>query len=326
MPTHSSTAANAPAVSTIFAQDVLSGLKQTAKTLPAKYFYDEHGDRLFQDIMHMPAYYLTGCELEIFQQQQAAILKAIGSPSFHLLELGAGDGYKTQVLLRHFLEAGAAFDYQPVDISENVLIELEQRLREELPGLKVTPLAGDYFKVLHEGRQSGQGSKVVLFLGANIGNYPATEAGRFLRQLYHELNPGDKLLIGFDLKKDPATILKAYNDPEGITAAFNLNLLKRINRELHANFNLQEFRHWETYDPQSGEARSYLVSQKPQHVFIRSLNRSFFFDAWEAIQVELSKKYSLHEVEALAAATGFQVQEHFTDSRDFFVDSLWVKA
>lgn len=310
---------------TAFARDVLHGLSQSPKRLPSMYFYDERGDQLFQDIMHMPEYYLMNCELNIFENQKAQILKAIGHKHFHLLELGAGDGYKTRVLLRHFTEQKVDFEYQPVDISPNVLQELEQQLKAELPELDVHPLPGDYFNVLHEVKETDATPKVVLFLGANIGNYPKERALAFLHHLHEELNPEDKLLIGFDLKKDPQTILNAYNDPAGITAAFNLNLLERINRELEGNFNVQDFQHWENYDPITGATRSFIVSQKAQHVFIKALNRSFHFEAWEGVNVELSQKYSLPEIEALATEAGFAMQQHFTDSKGYFVDSLWQR-
>ena len=308
---------------TDFAQDTLQGLNRAPKKLSSRYFYDEQGDKLFQQIMRMPEYYLTDSEFEIFESRKGAILQAFGRDHFQLLELGAGDGMKTKVLLRHFLEKGADFQYQPIDISPNVLLELEESLRAELPELQVKSLPGDYFKVLHELRGSSGKPKIVLFLGANIGNYTQEEARSFLRAIAEELNPGDLLLIGFDLKKDPAQILQAYDDPAGITAAFNLNLLRRMNRELGANFELQDFRHWETYNPITGEAKSYIVSLKDQHVFIQALNRSFHFEAWEAIDVELSKKYSVPELEALAGEAGFAVQQHFFDKRNYFVDSLW---
>ena len=307
----------------LFAQDVLQGLSQKPRKLSSKYFYDAEGDKLFQQIMRMPEYYLTDCEQEILEASKKGIFQAIGRRQFKLLELGAGDGLKTKVLLRYFLEQGADFQFQPIDISRNVLLELEESLQAELPELSVDSLQGDYFKVLHELRSESGIPKVVLFLGANIGNYTPQEAQRFLRSLAEELNPGDLLLIGFDLKKDPAIILNAYNDSAGITAAFNLNLLRRMNRELGATFDLQQFRHWETYNPLSGETKSYIVSLRDQHVFIRALNRSFHFEAWEAIGVELSLKYSLSEVESLASKSGFEVQQHFFDQKRYFVDSLW---
>ena len=326
MPSTSVNNSNIALAESTFARDVLDGLSQQPKRLSSMYFYDERGDRLFQDIMHMPEYYLMNCELDIFEQQKAQILQAIGLEHFHLLELGAGDGFKTRVLLRHFIEQAVDFEYQPIDISPNVLLELEQSLREELPELNVHVLPGDYFKVLHEVKETDSTPKVVLFLGANIGNYAHERAVAFLKHLNEELNSGDKLLIGFDLKKDPETILNAYNDPAGITAAFNLNLLERMNRELGADFNTEDFRHWETYDPVSGATRSFIVSKKAQQVYIQALGRSFHFDAWEAINVELSQKYSLTEIENLAEVAGFQIEQHFTDDRGYFVDSLWRKV
>jgi dimethylhistidine N-methyltransferase len=312
-----------PKVPSSFADDVLKGLSQYPKRLPSKYFYDERGDKLFQDIMHMPSYYLMNCEHDIFEEHKAAILEAIGYDAFQLLELGAGDGYKTKVLLEHFLEAKADFQYKPIDISKNVLEALEESLKLAWPDLPVQPMAGDYFDMLHRVREEADVPKVVLCLGANIGNYTPERAQDFLKAICQELNSGDKLLIGFDLKKDPQVILNAYNDPEGITAAFNLNLLRRINRELEANFDLQAFQHWETYNPVTGATKSYLISKEEQHVFINKLNRSFHFNAWEGIDVELSQKYSLPEVEALAEAAGFSVEQHFTDRKGYFVDSLW---
>jgi L-histidine N-alpha-methyltransferase len=311
------------ALSSVFAEDVLNGLSSTPKMLSSKYFYDAKGDELFQQIMHMPEYYLTNCELEIFERQKAAILSAIGHQAFNLIELGAGDGYKTKILLKHFLEKQVQFEYQPIDISENVLNHLEKSLHLAWPDLQVRPLAGDYFEVLHQMQGHVSVPKVILFLGANIGNYEPAAAATFLQHLREELDPGDFLLIGLDLKKDPDVILNAYNDPAGITAAFNLNLLERMNRELGANFEISQFRHWETYNPLTGATRSYILSEKDQHVFIKALNRSFHFEAWEAISVELSQKYSLSEVHKLADDAGFQLIQHFTDSRDYFVDSLW---
>jgi dimethylhistidine N-methyltransferase len=310
----------------LFAADVRQGLSQQPKRLPSKYFYDAEGSQLFQAIMNMPEYYLTDCELEIFEQQKGAILQAIGWQQFQVLELGAGDGAKTKVLLRHFLESGRDFRYRPIDISGSALEGLAASWRAELPQLEVAPLQGDYFRVLHELRGQGGAPKLVLFLGANIGNYDLPHARQFLAAIAAELAPGDLLLIGFDLKKDPALILDAYNDPAGITAAFNLNLLARINRELGGAFVLEQFRHWQTYTPTTGETRSYLVSLKEQEVPIAALERSFHFAAWEALEVELSLKYSLPEVEALAQSAGYALAGQFLDRRKYFVDSLWRVA
>ncbi len=306
-----------------FAKDVWQGLQQTPKKLSSRYFYDEAGDQLFQRIMQMPAYYLTNCEYEIFTTHRQAILDLLGDAPFDLIELGAGDGYKTKVLLKHFLAAGATFRYLPIDISANALQKLEAELRAELPNLQVEGLAGDYFKMLEQLGGSGNVRKFILFIGANIGNLSCEQAAIFLQRIQQSMNPGDLLLIGFDLKKDPQLILDAYNDPEGITAAFNLNLLHRINRELGADFNVDAFSHWETYNPVSGATKSYLVSRAAQHVHL--FGQRIAFDAWEAIEVELSLKYSLPDIEALASAAGFRIRQHFTDRHNFFIDTIWQK-
>ncbi len=306
-----------------FAKDVLSGLAQRPKKLPSKYFYDARGDKLFQDIMNMPEYYLTNCEYEILDTQKSTILHLIGDEAFDLIELGAGDGTKTKLLLEYFLEQEANFCYSPIDISGNVLKHLKADVEEKWPNLHCEPLQGDYFKVLEDLSHTVHIKKVLLFMGANIGNLSRRKAVDFLLHVGEYMSEGDLLIIGFDLKKDPDIILNAYNDPAGITAAFNLNLLRRINRELKADFQLDQFKHWETYDPVTGATRSFLVSTCEQDVQI--LDKTIHFDAWEAIDVELSQKYDPHMIEDLASSTGFKVVRHLFDSRRYFVDSVWQK-
>jgi len=315
------TSTSEPAFSSL-AADVKQGLLRSPKKLPSKYFYDARGDELFQAIMRMPEYYLTDCEYEILETHQQDILRSIGRQRFELAELGAGDGYKTKVLLRYFLEKGMDFRYCPVDISGHVLQELEESLKQELPDLKFNCLEGDYFEMLEELQYDSDAPKVILFMGANIGNMTREEAVGFLRRIRTNMRPEDRLLVGFDLKKDPDVILRAYDDPAGTTAAFNLNLLRRINRELDADFDLEQFRHWETYNPITGAAKSYLISKKEQMVTIGALKRSFSFAAWEAIHMELSLKYSLSEAESLLAEAGFSHTQHFQDKRAYFLDTL----
>ena len=308
---------------TAFARDVLDGLTGSPKKLSSKYFYDAEGDRLFQQIMRMPEYYLTDSELEILKTHKQAILEQIGREPFDLIELGAGDGFKTRYLLEHFLEQGADFRFEPVDISASVLQQLEDNLKKAIPDLRIRSLQGDYFEVLEEVNRKTGRKKVILFMGANIGNLPLNGAQQFLKRIAVNMHSGDQVLVGFDLKKDPQVILDAYNDPAGITAAFNLNLLRRINRELGGHFPIGHFRHWESYNPVSGEAKSYIVSEKEQSVRIDALETSVVFHAWEAIEVELSLKYSLADIEATAESTGFEVVQHFFDEKRYFVDSLW---
>ncbi len=309
-----------------FARDVDLGLSSEPKFLPSRYFYDAKGDKLFQQIMRMPEYYLTDCEYEIFDRQKADILRAIyNGQKFNLVELGAGDGYKTKLLLDHFLQNEVDFEYVPVDISKDVLQELKGSLQKQFPALKVSPLNYEYFEALERLNDLDKAPKVILFLGSNIGNFTPERARTFFDKLNTTIQKGDLLLCGIDLKKDPRTILAAYNDPTGITKAFNLNLLTRINRELGGNFKVENFNHYPTYDPFSGEARSYVMSTVDQEVYIEALDKSFRFTHSEPIHTEISRKYSLAEIEKLAQNSGFEWLHHFTDSKGYFVDTLWKK-
>ena len=307
-------------------EDVLIGLTARQKYLPSKYLYNKRGDEIFQQIMAMPEYYLTRAEHEIFSTHKAEMLEKLreGNQSFHLIEFGAGDGMKTKVLLRHCMDQQANVRYVPIDISENILKELSLDLATNLPALDVQPIGGDYFDAIEQLPCLGNETrKVVLFLGANIGNFSEKESNVFLRQIASRLAPGDRLMIGFDLKKDPAVVLNAYFDKENITRAFNLNLLQRINEELGANFDLTLFQYFPLYDPMEGAVRSYLVSQQDQTVHLEALNVTVHFDAWEAIYTEKSQKFNVKDIEHLAQTTGFRVVHHFFDRRQYFTDSLW---
>jgi len=308
-----------------FARDVLKGLSARHKYLSSKYFYDEQGDALFQRIMDLPEYYLTRSEYQIFETHRQEMLNAFEGTggSFDLIEFGAGDGLKTKVLLQHFLEAKTDFTYMPIDISQNALDILQKDLNANMPELDVQPLQGEYFQALSQLPAENGRKKVVLFLGSNIGNFLHDIAVDFLSKLSQILNTGDHLLMGVDLKKDPQAVSAAYNDAQGVTRAFNLNLLERINREFTADFNLDKFMHYPTYNPMNGEARSFLVSVEPQTVNLGKLNASFHFDAWETISMELSQKYDLHMLQDLALNSGFKMVNHFYDSRKFFTDTLF---
>jgi dimethylhistidine N-methyltransferase len=312
-----------------FAQDVREGLSASPKRLPSRYFYDARGSELFREIMRMEAYYPTRCEYEIFERQGRELAQALMAPggAFHLVEFGAGDGLKTRLLLEALLRRQAAFSYTPIDISGSELRRLAQALRQEMPQLHVSPLEGEYFEALRSLNGAAERQrKAVLFLGSNIGNFTAPEARAFLDALAGACAPGDLVLIGFDLKKDPRIILQAYDDPEGITRAFNFNLLSRINRELGADFEHSAFDHYATYDPLSGETRSYLVSRRRQTVRIAALELETAFDAWEPVWVELSQKYDTALIRRMAEASGFRIQRQFTDSKSWFADVLLEKV
>ncbi|MEO6051930.1 MAG: L-histidine N(alpha)-methyltransferase, partial [Pyrinomonadaceae bacterium] len=276
-----------------FADDVLRGLSSTPKELSSKYFYDDAGSRLFQEIMKLPEYYLTGCEHEIFTEQSDAIFHEFtnGDGAFDLIELGAGDGTKTAVLVDHFLKQNADISYSPIDISQEALDVLSAKFTTKFPGLKIETRTGDYFRILESLKNGSGRRKILLFLGSNIGNFNPEQALVFFRHLRDVMSDDDLLFIGFDLQKDPHVIVPAYDDAAGITAAFNLNLLKRINRELDADFDLDKFTHYANYRPIEASARSFLISRERQTVNIAALNHSFEFDQWEAVFMEISQKY-----------------------------------
>lgn len=307
-----------------FSSEVLDGLATSPKHLLSKYFYDSYGDRLFQQIMAMPAYYLTQCELDIFKNQTAAIAKAIDSKAspFDLIELGAGDAMKSSFLLKYLVDQQTEFTYCPIDISGNILSELELKLLSEIPNLAIDCFEGEYFSALQSVAKRSNRRKVVLFLGGNIGNMELDEATRFCKELRGQLDPGDGVLIGFDLKKNPHTILEAYNDRNGITAAFNLNLLARINRELDADINLEKFSHFQNYDPITGACRSYLISLENQSISIAG--KIIKFTANEPICMEVSQKFSPLQIKQLARNSGFSCSDELTDTKGWFIDAIWT--
>jgi dimethylhistidine N-methyltransferase len=310
---------------TQFAEDVLRGLSSTPKQLSSKYFYDDEGSRLFQEIMRLPEYYPTRAELKIFTEQTDAIHDVFvdNAPAIDLIELGAGDGTKTAVLIEHFLKNDTDFTYSPIDISQEANDALSARFREKFPELRIDPHPGDYFQVLTSLKNGSQRRKVLMFLGSNIGNFQRDQAVDFFRQLRAVMNPNDRLFIGFDMQKDPRVIVAAYDDPQGVTAAFNLNLLRRINRELGADFDLEKFSHYAQYRPIECAARSFLISREKQTVNIAALGRSFDLEQWEAIFMEISQKYTRAMIEDLAAESGFEIEADFFDDVNFYTDSLW---
>jgi L-histidine Nalpha-methyltransferase len=308
-----------------FAEDVLTGLSSTPKTLSSKYFYDDEGSRLFREIMKLPEYYLTRAEHGIFANQAESICDAFtrGTEAIDLTELGAGDGSKTAVLIDHFLKKGVDFTYSPIDISQEANDSLVKVFNSRFPALRIQPHTGDYFKVLSSLKNGGSRRKILMFLGSNIGNFQQEQALAFFRQLREVMNPDDRLFIGFDMQKDPRVIVAAYDDAQGVTAEFNLNLLRRINRELGGDFDTAKFSHYAQYRPAECAARSFLISREKQTVNIKALNRSFDFDQWEAIFMEISQKYTRPMIETLASESGFEIETEFFDEENFYVNSLW---
>lgn len=313
---------------THFAEDVLRGLSSTPKQLSSRYFYDDEGSRLFMEIMKLPEYYLTRAELKIFTEQTDAIGKAFtkDAVAIDLIELGAGDGTKTAVLIEHLLKIGADFTYSPIDISQEAIDALQAKFREKFPRLRINAHTGNYFQVLGSLKNGTDRRKILMFLGSNIGNFLRDNAVDFFRQLRKVMNANDRLFVGFDMQKDPRVIVRAYDDPQGVTAAFNLNLLRRINRELGADFDLEKFSHYAQYRPLECAARSFLISREKQTVTINALNRSFDLEQWEAVFMEISQKYTRAMIEELARESGFDIETEFFDEENFYVDSFWKPA
>lgn len=310
------------------AQAVAEGFIKSPKRLPSWLFYDETGDKIFQMIMRMPEYYLTSCEFEIFQACKDDLKQSFssGGESFDLVELGAGDGFKTEVLLKYLCDSQTKFSYLPVDVSEGVLIQLKDRLKNTVPGLRVQTINKNYNDAIDALNLEDPCRKVYLFLGANIGNFSVSEAVEFMWEISKRMKEKDQILVGFDLKKDPRIIQAAYDDPHGITRDFNMNLLVRLNRELGANFKTDQFRHYPYYDPETGLTKSYLVSLKDQEVRLEVLDQTVHFRRWELIHTEVSQKYDVRMIEKLAADSGLEVARYFYDCRRYFCDVLLKKA
>ncbi len=307
-----------------FALDVLVGLSETHKSLSSKYLYDSAGSELFTAITKSPDYYPTDCEREILVKYADEIAQQFNGVAFNLVELGAGIGEKTKILLKRFTELDLEFQYVPIDISEGAMIELVSDLKETMPEVETNGLVSEYFNGIKWLNNRNERRNFVLFLGSSIGNFNHAGARTFLRNVWNSLNHEDCLLTGFDLKKDIEALLLAYNDVAGVTAQFNLNLLVRINRELGGTFDLNKFRHYGTYNVFNGAMESFLVSMEDQDVYIETIGRSFSFREWEPIHTEYSYKYLESEVKVLAAETGFRVNKMLFDSRRFFTDSIWT--
>lgn len=308
-----------------FLKDVIGGLKSSPKFLDSKYFYDKKGDELFQEIMRTSEYYPTKCEMEIFTEQKGSMADAIlkSGEVIDYVGFGPGDAVKSMHLLRELYNRKGLEYFFPIDISENIICYLQKTIPEKIPGLKVHGLQGEYLNMLPETLPVSQNNRLISFLGGNIGNFKFEEMPGFLKKLNAELNTGEQVLIGFDLKKNPFQILAAYNDRGGVTARFNLNLLTRINRELGADFDVQSFQHYNSYDPNTGACKSFLFSLKDQDVHLSG--HVFHFDKNETIYMEISQKYSPDQIDAIAKECGFKPVAKFYDREKWFVDVLWMK-
>jgi L-histidine N-alpha-methyltransferase len=302
-----------------FAEDVRRGLSAPSKFLLPKYLYDELGSRLFAAICALPEYYLARVESEILAARAREILSFFPG-SLRVLELGSGDAEKTPLLLAEILERQGDLHYLPIDISASAVETSAERLLLAYPGLRITAFVGDYqsglrsiFQLQNAGSRDSE-QTLALFLGTTLGNLEPPEQKKLLADLRAVLRPGDGLLLGVDLKKPASLLLPAYDDPLGVTAAFNLNLLGRINRELGGAFDLRRFRHRALYDPGPGRIEMRIVSPEAQTVPIRDLGMEVPFASGETIHTESSYRFDREQLTALAGESGFSLRREWSDS------------
>ncbi len=308
-----------------FAEEVDKGLSLENKRLPSWLIYDDKGSKLFQEINELEGYHPTYCEAEIFHKHKEDIAKIISSQPFNLVELGAGDGRKTTILLEHFIREKLEIDYIPIDVSEGAIKNLSKSIENRFgnDSLSFHGLIADYFQGIDWLNENSSQLNLVFFLGSSIGNFDIFSAQHFLKHLRDSLSENDFVLIGFDLMKDPRLLNTAYNDPKGVFQAFNLHLLDRINEELGGNFKTEKFIQYGTYNVKSRAVESFIYSTEKQNVRLNALDKEFHFDLWEGMQAEHSYKYTIPIIEKLAMDSGFEIVDHFFDKNKYFVDSLW---
>jgi L-histidine N-alpha-methyltransferase len=298
----------------VFREDVIAGLSLPQKALPPKYFYDAAGSRLFERICRLPEYYPTRTELAVTRKHLRDIARFAGRGSA-IIEYGSGESLKTRLLLR----AARPSIYVPVDISPEALRGAERRLQREFPRLRIQAVAGDFSRPFGIDRYLGENRKarrVVYFPGSTIGNLSPEEAHAFLRMTRGQVGAKGAMLVGVDVKKDPVMLHAAYNDAKGVTGAFNLNLLARINRELGADFDLRRWRHYAFYNARRSRVEMHLAALSRQVVNLGK--HRFVFEPGETIHTENSYKYSVDDFRALAARAGFEGVKLWTDSKNYF--------
>jgi L-histidine N-alpha-methyltransferase len=307
-----------------FAQDVARGLRTKPKRLPSKYLYDEVGSALFDAITRLPEYYLTRAETEILSQWGWQIVRVLDAP-LDFVELGSGSAIKTRLLIGEALRVQPELRYSPIDISTEAVRASSMALVESYPALSVRAYAGDYFDVLGSQVLGSERKMLAMLMGSNIGNYEPDEAKLLFSLLGESLRSGDGLLLGADLKKDPGKLELAYDDPAGVTAAFDLNLLARINRELDGEFDLRKFSHVVKYDEARGSVDSFLQARERVSVPIRAVGLRVTCAAGERIHTESSYKFTDDDVVELGRAAGFRAKAAWHDRAKRFGVHLLVK-
>lgn len=295
---------------------VREGLGAQPKSLATQFLYDQAGSELFERITELPEYYPTRTERGILEQRADEIVAAAGS-GFTMIEFGSGSSSKTRLLIEAALRQQPELRYMPIDISFDFLKASSRTLLEEYDRLSITAIGGEYFDAA-DNLPEAEGPRLVLFLGSNIGNLTREAAIDFLHRISARLRPEDRLLVGIDLVKDPAILEAAYNDAAGVTAEFNLNILRRINREQDGHFDLSRFSHHAPYDAAEERIEMRLYSIGDQVVEVDGVGESYAFADGEYIHTEWSQKYTPHSFGALCAPTGLHVEHLWTDEKEWF--------
>jgi L-histidine N-alpha-methyltransferase len=301
------------------AEDVLDGLTRPFKELPPKHFYDARGAELFDQICELPTYYQTRTERAILAEAAPTLAALTGA--VELVELGSGTAAKTRVLLDALHETGNLVRYVPIDVTESMVRDCAEELAIEYPGLRVHGVIGDFERHLDR-VPAADGPRLVVFLGGTIGNFPPGSRRRFLRQIGGLLGAGDYLLMGTDLVKDPRVLEAAYDDPEGVTAEFNRNLLHVLNRELDADFEPADFEHVAIFDDRHEWIEMRLRALRDHTVMVRALELPVHFDAGEELRTEISAKFTPERLEGDLDAAGLRLVRWFTDPDDLFALTL----
>lgn len=308
-----------------FGEDVATGLSAPRKSLSSRYFYDKIGSALFDAITHLPEYYPTRRETEILSEQGWEIVRALGEP-VEFLELGSGSAIKTRILIEEALRAQGSLRYTPIDISADALESSARALVTAYSQLRVRGVIADYFDVLGSPVLDFEHRALAMVMGSNLGNYDLEQAVALLTRLNSALRPGDGLLIGVDGEHDGTVLELAYGDPTGVTAAFDKNLLARINRELGGNFDVASFSHVALYDARRRCVDSYLVSSCAQTARIEAIGLTVTFAAGERIHTESSYKFDRDRIAALGASAGFTIRQTWADATTRFGVHLLTKG
>jgi len=305
------------------ADDVLDGLTRPFKELPPKHFYDARGAELFDRICELPEYYPTRVERSILERDATELAALTGAAE--LVELGSGTASKTRVLLDALERGGTLERYIPVDVTESMVRECAAQLIEEYPGLQVHGVIGDFERHLGE-LPEALGPRIVAFLGGTIGNFPPGSRRRVLREIARLLGADDHLLLGTDLVKDPVVLQAAYDDAQGVTAEFNRNVLRVLNRELDADFEPEDFEHVALFDPEHEWIEMRLRSRREHTTIVRDLDLPVHFDAGEEMRTEISAKFTSERIEGDLAAAGLELVRRFTDADELFALTLARRA